>query len=91
MGKKSFDDLIALTKITCENGKVYSLCNDGNLYEELKNGTLQKMDRLNDENREVIKRIMERLRPAPIDDVKDDMNNGRKRTTKERDDNIQDL
>lgn len=67
MQNKEFNGLTLITTISCENGKVYLLYSDGNLYEKSKNGNHRKLDRLNSENREIIKTIMEKLRPAKTD------------------------
>lgn len=69
MEKNSFDDMILLTEITCENGKTYYLYNDGNLYEKSDDGNHKKLDKLNEGNLELIQKIMERFKPAKTDNI----------------------
>ena len=67
MDQQEFDDLTLVTQLNCENGKTYLLYSDGNLYEKVEDGNHRKLDRLNAENKAIIKSIMERLRPAHTD------------------------
>lgn len=77
MEQRDFEDLTLVTQISCENGKTYFLYNDGNLYEKSDDGNHKKLDRLNNENKDIIKKIMERLRPARTDVINKSLYKGR--------------
>ncbi len=79
MDQNDFKDLTLVTQISCENGKTYFLYNDGNLYEKSEDGNHRKLDRLNAENKVIIKRIMERLRPARTDVINKSLTKGKMR------------
>lgn len=83
MEQRDFEDLTLVTQISCENGKTYFLYSDGNLYEKSEDGNHRKLDRLNDENKDIIKRIMERLRPARTDVINKSLNKGKPRNLTE--------
>lgn len=83
MEQRDFEDLTLVTQISCENGKTYFLYSDGNLYEKSEDGNHRKLDRLNDENKDIIKRIMERLRPARTDVINKSLNKGKPRNSTE--------
>lgn len=64
------DDVMHLiTSIKC-NDKEYELYTDGNLYEKLKDGCLKLVDRLNEDNKEIIEKLMSNFKPGQIDVVK---------------------
>lgn len=79
MDQNDFKDLTLVTQISCENGKTYFLYSDGNLYEKSEDGNHRKLDRLNAENKVIIKRIMERLRPARTDVINKSLTKGKMR------------
>lgn len=79
----NFDDLTLVTELSCENGKTYFLYSDGNLYEKSEDGNHRKLDRLNEENKVIIKRIMERLRPAQTDVINRSLHKGKMRNSDE--------
>lgn len=56
-----------VTQIILENGKVYTLYTDGNLYEEVEGKGLTQLDNLNEGNKKIISKIMEQLTPGKMD------------------------
>ena len=88
MEQEDFKNLTVVTELSCENGKSYFLYSDGNLYEKSEDGNHKKLDRLNAENKEIIKKIMERLRPARTDVINKSLYKGRIRNIDEKTINI---
>ena len=84
MEQEDFKNLTVVTELSCENGKSYFLYSDGNLYEKSEDGNHKKLDRLNAENKEIIKKIMERLRPARTDVINKSLYKGRIRNIDEK-------
>ena len=84
MEQEDFKNLTVVTELSCENGKSYFLYSDGNLYEKSEDGNHKKLDRLNTENKEIIKKIMERLRPARTDVINKSLYKGRIRNIDEK-------
>ncbi len=74
MKENNLGDLLLVTKITLENGKVYFLYSDGNLYEKDANGEMKILDNLNEENKQTIDKIMERFKAPPIDVIDNERN-----------------
>lgn len=56
-----------VTQITLENGKVYTLYSDGNLYEEVEANVFVPLNNLNEENKKIIEKIMTIFKPAKTD------------------------
>ena len=83
MSSNDFSDLTLVTELSCENGRTYYLYSDGNLYEKSEDGNHKKLDRLNEENKVIIKKIMERLRPAQTDVINKSLYKGKKRNSDE--------
>lgn len=66
--KNSKGEIVSyVTQITLESGKNYILYSDGNLYEKVDGKGLVALDELSEENKEIISKLMDRLKPEKTD------------------------
>lgn len=63
---------IRITKITLKSGKTYALYSDGNLYEEIPGQDPKLVDKLNDENKEIIEKFVSAYQGPKTDMVEDE-------------------
>lgn len=68
-----------VTQVTLENGTVYYLYSDGNLYTQ-ENGKLAKVQNLTDGNKKIIEKIMSLYKPAKTDVIDKDITGKTKKT-----------
>lgn len=67
MSTKNNQEKYLITSVVSEENKEYFLYSDGKLYEKDDNGKLQMVDNVTSESKELIKKIMENLKPGKTD------------------------